>query len=85
MRTAQIWKKYTEYVTGQGDRTRDECAYHFGVHKTTATYHLERAVAEGALIRFYTWARNGQTGWAYKVPSRHEMFDEYEMGEDYGY
>lgn len=66
MRTAQIFLDYVDLI-GQGDITRAEAAEHFGVHKSTATYHLERACMEGYLERFYAFARANQTGWAYRA------------------
>ena len=67
MRTAQVYMRYVDLV-GEGDITRSEAADLMGVSKTTATYHLERAVIEGALERFYAWAKANQTGWAYRRP-----------------
>jgi len=66
MHQAELYKLYVDLI-GQGDITRAEAAEHFGVHKSTATYHLERAVAEGDLERFYSYTRANQTGWAYRL------------------
>lgn len=68
MRTAQKFLFYVDYV-GEGDKTRSQAAEHFAVSKSTATYHLERAVSEGYLERFYSWTDEYQTGWAYRKPS----------------
>jgi hypothetical protein len=65
MRTAQKWIAYVEWI-GEGDSTRSKAAEHFKVSKSTATYHLERAVSEGVLERFYSWTDDFQTGWAYR-------------------
>ena len=58
-------------------------AEHFQVHKTTATYHLEKAVKEGELVRFYAWTDAEQTGWAYRradtiapLPFEDSIYDE---------
>lgn len=76
MRTAQIYFDYIDWI-GQGDCTRAEAAEHFGVHKTTAQYHLERAVADGYLERVYVFTRNNQTGWAYRqVGTVEPMFND---------
>lgn len=78
MRTAQIYFKYVDWI-GAGECTRLQAAEHFKVHKSTAQYHLERAVADGYLIRVYSWTGGNQTGWGYQQPSRQsELPFEYE-------
>jgi len=67
MRTAQKFLFYVDWI-GEGEKTRLQAAEHFAVSKSTATYHLERAVAEGMLERFYSWTDEYQTGWAYRQP-----------------
>jgi hypothetical protein len=71
MRTAQKFLMYVDWV-GEGDTTRLQAAEHFAVSKSTATYHLERAVSEGMLERFYSWTDEYQTGWAYRKPGGNE-------------
>ena len=78
MRTAQVFLRYVDWV-GQGDTTRAEASHHFGVSKSTATYHLERAVSEGHLVRFCAWCKGEQTGWAYRSTENQPSFEELEM------
>jgi DNA-binding transcriptional ArsR family regulator len=83
MRTAQKYRIYAEWI-GEGDATRSQAAEHFGVAKSTATYHLERAVAEGMLERFYSWTDEYQTGWAYRKPGAQPTISfEGEVEEDH--
>lgn len=78
---AQMFLEYVDWI-GAGDATRLDAAEHFGVHKTTATYHLERAVSEGYLVRIYTWAKANQTGWAYRAPQSVDRFEWPDYGEE---
>lgn len=76
MHQAEIFLRYVDFV-GQGDTTRLDAANHFGVSKSTATYHLDRAVMEGYLERFYAFTNANQTGWAYrKVNSNKSLFED---------
>jgi transposase len=47
--------------------SRSEIADLFGVGRSTATYHLERAVEEGLLEKQYGWLGK-QSGWLYSKP-----------------
>lgn len=80
---AQIFLQYVEWI-GQGEVTRKHAAEHFGVHKSTATYHLEKGVSEGYLERVYAWTDANQTGWGYRaVGTVERMFDDYGARDDY--
>lgn len=64
MITSHMYKEYADYVRG-GAVTRLQAAEHFGVTKSTATYHLEKAVSEGLIVKFHAYADGNQTGWGY--------------------
>lgn len=88
VRQAQIFREYAEWV-GQGSATRLDAAMHFGVCKSTAAYHLDRAVREGLLVRVYDWCDQNQTGWVYRsveiameLPFYDEV-NEYEPADDF--
>lgn len=72
MRTKQVFFDYVDWVSRVGDCTRSEAAAEFGVHRTTATYHLESAVSEGYLERYYAYTKHNQTGWAYRLPGHQQ-------------
>jgi len=51
---------------GRRGATRSEIAELLGCGKSTATYHLEKAVRFGFLRKAYTWTGHGeQRGWVY--------------------
>lgn len=60
--------KYREYVDaiGEGDITRTEAANMMGVSKSTARYHLEKAVSEGVLERVKMVLNDTQVGFIYR-------------------
>lgn len=62
-------QKYFEYVewVGRGSCTRLQAAEHFGVSKSTAAYHLERACSEGLLVSFHAYTDGNQTGYGYQA------------------
>lgn len=47
--------------------TRVDLANHFGVGRSTAGYHLDRAVSAGFLNRAYGWT-GLRSGWLYGLP-----------------
>ncbi len=47
--------------------TRSWAMERFGVGRSTARYHLERAVSAGALNKQYGWAGK-QSAWLYALP-----------------
>lgn len=47
---------------------RADFAALFGVGRSTAAYHLERAVNSGALNKQYGWCGK-QSGWLYGLPA----------------
>lgn len=69
---AHKYREYAEYVGG-GAVTRLQASEAFGVAKSTATYHLERAVMEGLLVRFHAYADGNQTGWGYMSAERPKL------------
>lgn len=64
--------RWVEYVVavGQGEIvTRTDMAQRMGVHYSTAMYHLDRAVSEGALHRAICVSNRGnQSCWGYALP-----------------
>jgi len=62
--------KFWDYIAliGQGDITRSEAARLMGVSKTTARYHLEKAVSQGELERVKLVIDDRQVGFVYRKP-----------------
>lgn len=67
MERSQMYLAYAG-LAGEGDITRLEAARIMGVHKSTATYHLDRAVSQGVLERYQGWTTENQYGWIYRIP-----------------
>jgi predicted transcriptional regulator len=65
------WEEVAAYVYSQETAgcTRHEVASHFGVGKSTAQTHLERAVKANKLVK--VWVRVGKCapGWLYIHPA----------------
>lgn len=61
------WREYVAVFELGEKLTRQHLANHFGVGCSTARYHLDRAVAAGALNRVYGWLGK-QSGWLYALP-----------------
>jgi len=61
-----VWQQVAEYLehcpNGAG---RAEVAKAFGIHKTTATEHLDKCVERERAHRVYTWVRGNSRGWVY--------------------
>lgn len=72
MNTAHKYKEYAQWA-GQGSVSRLDAALYFGVSKSTATYHLERAVAEGLLVRITVDTDGNQIGYGYQSPERQRL------------
>jgi hypothetical protein len=49
--------------------SRHDIAQDFGVQKSTATEHLEKAVRQKLLVKFYGWVKRGSRGWVYIDPA----------------
>jgi len=81
-REAQIYRAYAEWI-GQGGATRLDAALHFGVCKSTAAYHLDKAVKAGLLVRVYDWCDNNQTGWVYRGAEAPMELPFYESESEY--
>lgn len=60
--------KFRDYVdaVGEGDITRSEAAKLMGVNKSTARYHLEKAVEHGMLERIKLVIDDSQVGYVYR-------------------
>jgi hypothetical protein len=65
---ATVYTVFVEYVEAKGDWVgRRECAAEFEVHVSTSTYHLEKAVQQGALVKIPGFI-GAQPGWIYGLP-----------------
>lgn len=64
---SESWK-FKDYVDaiGEGDITRSEAAKLMSVSKSTARYHLEKAVSEGVLERIKVVIDDMQVGYVYR-------------------
>lgn len=54
--------------------SRTDAAMLFGVGRSTARYHLERAVKAGLLNKVYGWTGR-QSGWLYALPETMPMLE----------
>lgn len=61
------WMEYVNAFKPGKVGTRADLAEHFGVGRSTARYHLDRAVEAGKLNRAYGWTGK-QSGWLYALP-----------------
>ena len=62
------WLDYVEKFEDGSIMTRKDVALLFGVGRSTARYHLERAVESGELNKQYGWTGK-QSGWLYALPT----------------
>jgi len=63
-----VWAQVVVRVGGSpSGMTRADIARAFGIDKTTAQAHLERAVSKGALIKTFTWTDRNHRGWVYQA------------------
>lgn len=68
-RRSITFHKYVSAI-GKGEIVgRQDMADQFGVSYSTATYHLEKAVAEGLLNKQYGYLGGNQPGWLYALPA----------------
>jgi len=70
-----VWAQVAERAGGSPNGvTRMDIARQFGIDKTTAQSHLERAVKKGALVKTYTWTDRSHRGWVYTTASAERLF-----------
>jgi len=69
------WLDYVNQFAPGDVASRQEVAQHFGVGRSTARYHLERAVKAGRLHKQYGWTGQ-QSGWVYALPETMEKLEE---------
>lgn len=58
----QVVERVRQYPLGVG---RSQIAADFGVWKTTATAHLEKACERGDIVKAYAWIKRNSRGWVY--------------------
>ena len=63
------WEDYVKAIGKAEIVTRNQMAEQFGVGRSTARYHLDRAVRKGALNKQYGWTGR-QSGWLYAHPEK---------------
>lgn len=61
-----VWEQVALFVADRPNGvTRKQVAEAFGISKSTALHHLEKAVARGRAVKTYTWAQHASRGWVY--------------------
>jgi len=77
---AIMFEEYAAAIKEEQIVSRSEMAEKFEVSYTTAAYHLDRAVMEGALVRQHGYASENQPGWVYMLPETLEQMKRQQLG-----
>lgn len=73
-----VWEQVVAFVELNPDGVgRSQVARQFGVAKSTALSHLEKACERDRLIKVYTWLKRNSRGWVYYPKGQ---FDELQNG-----